>query len=266
MKILITGGTSGIGLAAVKILAQQNHEIILLARNPKKVDFKENNIEIVPTDLSSIKSILEATKQIRAKHQYIDVLINNAGVWLFEFTETPDGIEQTFQVNVIAPILLTQELLPLLKKSSAPRVITTSSGLHQGKINIDDLEYRHDFSGFKAYRQSKLCEIVWTRYMSKKEKDIFWATLHPGVIKTDLVRTGGFFSKLFFKIFGKSPEKGAETIIHLVEEKLENLKSGEYYKNRKLAKTDTLASYDLRLAPQLLQKVEKMIEKAKSNE
>lgn len=259
MNIVMTGGTSGIGLAALKHFLKQGHQVTVLARNPDKLTIKDDKLTVIEADLNSIKSIKEAIETIRNTHEQVDALLNNAGVWAFKFTESDDGIEETFQVNVLAPILLTRELLPLLKKANSPKVITTSSGLHQGKIYFDDLEFRKSFSSFKAYRQSKLCEIVWTRYMSKKEPDVFWATVHPGVVNTELARTGGFFVKLFFRLFGKSPEKGAQTLIYLTEENIDNLQTGEYYKNKKKAKTDTLASYDLRAAPKLIQAVDKMI-------
>ncbi len=255
----MTGGTSGIGFAALKHFLKQGYQVTVLARTPDKLTIKDDKLTVIKADLNSIKSIKEAIGIIKSTHDQIDVLLNNAGVWSFEFSESEDGIEEIFQVNVLAPILITRELVPLLKKASFPKVITTSSGLHQGKINFDDLEFRKSFSSFKAYRQSKLCEIVWTRYMSKKEPDVFWATQHPGVVNTALARTGGFFTKLFFRLFGKSPEKGAQTLIYLTEESIDNLQTGEYYKNKKKAKTDTLASYDLRAAPKIIQAVDKMI-------
>lgn len=260
MNIVMTGGTSGLGRAALNHFLNQGYRVTVLARDPKKINVNNNNLTLIEADLNNIKSIKNAIEIIKNTHNHIDALLNNAGVWAFTFTESDDGIEETFQVNVLAPILLTRELLPLLKKAPSPKVITTSSGLHQGKIYFDDLEFRTSFSGFKAYRQSKLCEIVWTRYMSKKEPAVFWATQHPGVVNTELARTGGFLFKLFFRLFGKSPEKGAKTLIYLTEEDRKNLKSGEFYKNEKKAKTDTLASYDLRAAPKLIDVVDKWIE------
>jgi NAD(P)-dependent dehydrogenase (short-subunit alcohol dehydrogenase family) len=254
----MTGGTDGLGRAALQKWLESGHNVLLLARNPSKNTIESDRLQVVPCDLSSLSSMKQAVNAVKASTDSIDALVHNAGMWAFSFAETEDGVEQTLQVNVLAPIWLTSALTPLLLKAPAPRVISSASGLHQGSINFEDIEYRSSFSGFKAYRQSKLAIIVWTRYMSRKEPRIFWATQHPGVVNTQLVRDGGWLANAFFRLFGKSPEKGAETLVHLVESPLENLETGEYYKNKRKAKTDTLASYDLRSAPKLIALTEKL--------
>ena len=254
----MTGGTDGLGLAALKEWLKNGHKVLLLARNPSKCTVTSDKLEIISCDLASLKSMKKAVDVINEKIDAIDALVHNAGMWAFSFAETEDGVEQTLQVNVLAPIWLTNALTPLLLNAPSPRVITSASGLHQGEINFDDIEFRNSFSGFKAYRQSKLAVIVWTRYMARKETRIFWATQHPGVVNTQLVRDGGWLANLFFRLFGKSPEKGAETLVHLVESSLDSLDTGEYYKNKRKAKTDTLASYDLRSGPKLIKLLERM--------
>ena len=254
----MTGGTDGLGLAALQTWINHGHHVLLLARNPEKCSVESDQLEVIACDLSSLDDMKQAVKSIEQKVDTIDVLVHNAGMWAFSFAETEDGVEQTLQINVLSPIWLTTALMPLLLNASSPRVIASASALHQGKINFDDIEYRKSFSGFKAYRQSKLAVIVWIRYMARKEPRIFWATQHPGVVNTRLVRDGGWLANLFFRLFGKSPEKGAETLIYLVEAPLESLESGEYYKNKRKAKTDTLASYDLRSGPKLIKLLERM--------
>lgn len=253
MEIVMTGGSSGLGAAALSNFLNQGHKVILLARNPEKLNVKHDHLRVIKADLNSLQSIRHAANEIIKTQSSIDVLINNAGIWNFDFQESEDGIEQTFHLNVVAPIFLTQLLLPILKNAAHPKVITTASGLHQGSIHFEDIQYRNRFSGFKSYRQSKLCVIVWTRYMARKEKEVFWATQHPGLVDTKLVRSGSFFAQWFFRWFGKSPEKGAKTLVYLVNENIEKLKTGEFYKNEKVAKTDTLASYDLRNAPKIIE-------------
>lgn len=259
MTIAMTGGTDGLGKAALEAWVKEGHTVFLFARNPKKCSITSDRLRVIQCDLSSLSSMRNAVETLQMAIDHIDVLVHNAGMWAFSFSETEDGVEQTLQVNVLAPIWLTNALMPLLKLSEAPKVIASASALHQGKINFNDIEYRRSFSGFKAYRQSKLAVIVWIRYMSKKEKDVFWATQHPGLVSTQLVRTGGWLARQFFHLFGKSPEKGAETLRYLVGAPVDALESGEYYKNKRKAKTDTLASYDLRTAPKLIALTEQLL-------
>jgi NAD(P)-dependent dehydrogenase (short-subunit alcohol dehydrogenase family) len=185
------------------------------------------------------------------------VLINNAGVWNNSFKESPEGIEETFAVNVLAPYLLFGNFIDLLRKTNNPQMITVSSGLHFGKINFADIEYRKKFSGFHAYRQSKLAVILLTRLLSEKFSDagIRINCMHPGVVNTQLGRHGNILFNSMFKLFGKSPEKGADTLVYLASSPDANNISGEYFENRK-AKRTTAQSYDMQAAEKLLKIVE----------
>lgn len=204
-------------------------------------------------DLASLQSINNACNAIIVKYPSIDIIVNNAGTWNFEFIETTDGIENTLQVNMLAPILIINRLKDLLLKSDNPKVINTASALHQGNINFDDLEFRKAFSGFKAYRQSKLGIILLTRYYQHifGNEGITFLSQHPGLVDTELVRKGNRISKLFFVIFGKSPEEGARTLINLLITPPQYLRGGEYYKNLKVSKTYTRTSYNLDVAQRL---------------
>jgi NAD(P)-dependent dehydrogenase (short-subunit alcohol dehydrogenase family) len=262
--ILFTGGTSGLGRVAVKQLAVDGAKILLTVRdnakgqklieelNDENPDLK-GSIELIECDFNSLGSVKLACSNIKESTSRLDALVNNAGTWNFKFTETEDGIENTLQVNLLAPVILINELKGLLQRSDSPKVINTASALHQGSINLGDLELRNKFSGFKAYRQSKLGIILLSRLYQKRFEDlgIDFYSQHPGVVNTDLVRKGGWFSKQFFKIFGKSSEKGAKTLLHLLQTPSTDLKGGEYYKNCKMSKTDTKTSYNIELAEKL---------------
>jgi NAD(P)-dependent dehydrogenase (short-subunit alcohol dehydrogenase family) len=272
--ILITGATSGLGKVAAINLAAKGAQVIATSRDTARgqelVDefnlhqsSENGSIELITCDLSSLQSIKVACGNLISKYDKIDMIVNNAGTWNFAFTETEDGIENTFQVNLLAPTLITKLLLPLIQKSDEPKVINTASGLHQGNISFKDIEYRNNFNGFKSYRQSKLGVILLTRLYQKKYEQLginFYAQ-HPGLVNTGLVRKGGWFSKLFFKIFGLSPEKGAKTLTYLMLTPTSDLKNGEYYANRKVKKTDTKESYNLEIAEQLESVCDKYLEK-----
>jgi NAD(P)-dependent dehydrogenase (short-subunit alcohol dehydrogenase family) len=159
--ILMTGATSGLGEEAFFALAHHGHHVAVLARSRQKFTATLQryaqrygkapaHATFIPCDLSSLESVSAAAQQFMQQQGRLDILINNAGAWLSEFTETTDGIEQTLQVNLLAPYVLIRALQPLLERSDDARIINTASGLHQGKISFDDLEFRKNFSGFKA--------------------------------------------------------------------------------------------------------------------
>lgn len=259
--VLFTGATSGLGKVAALAIAEAGANVIAFYRsreaglNLQKLlsPQAKGTIDLVECDLASLKSVRSACDFVKGKYPKLDIIINNAGTWNFSFQETVDGIENTLQVNLLAPKLIIDSLFDHLKKFDSPKVINTASALHQGTIYFDNLEFRRNFSGFKAYRQSKLGIILLTRLYHKLYGDqgIHFYAQHPGLVDTGLVRKGGGISKLFFKIFGKTPEKGAETLIHLLTESPASLVGGEYYKNRKISKTDTQESYNLQLAEKL---------------
>jgi len=259
--VIVTGATSGIGKEAAKSLAINGFTVIIPARDLKKANAVKMEIEraannkvyVFECDLSSKKDILSFAEAFKKQFSQLDVLINNAGVWNNTFLETADGIENTFAVNVIAPFLLMASVKDVLKKSPDPRVITVSSGLHFGNINFEDIEYRSRFSGFQAYRQSKLAVILLTRLLasSLKEDGISINCMHPGLVNTDLGRHGNRLFTAMFKYFGKSAKKGADTLLYMATSDAVAGTSGEYYENRKVKRTTT-QSYDLNAAAKLL--------------
>lgn len=254
--IVFLGGTSGIGRAAVKHLLNSDYRLIILYRSQAKLEDtlqgNQKSVVQIPCDLCSISSIQSACEAIKTFTEKVDILVNNAGMWEFGGRqESQDGIETTFQVNVLAPYFFQEALRDLMLNSDEPRVITTASALHTGTINFKDIEFKQNFSGFKAYRQSKLSVVLLTRLWAKENDKIQYFCFHPGVVSTELGRSAGWLAKTFFKWFGISPEKGAETLIHLIESPSNTLLSGEYYTKKKAAKTFTKASYDLNEAKKL---------------
>jgi NAD(P)-dependent dehydrogenase (short-subunit alcohol dehydrogenase family) len=238
--VLITGATSGIGKATAIGLAKMGATIIFTSRNAQKGESARNDIEkassnpdicMMPCDLSSLESIRTFCKEFKAHFAAFHVLINNAGVWDFTRRESRDGIENIFAVNFLAPFLMTNLLLNILKKSSPARIINVTSGLHHGVINFDDIESKQKFSGMDAYRQSKLGIILFTRLLAKKLEGtgVIVNAAHPGMVATDLGRDAGFFSRSFFKLFGRTPHKGATTLIYLASSPEVASVTGEYF-------------------------------------
>jgi NAD(P)-dependent dehydrogenase (short-subunit alcohol dehydrogenase family) len=259
---LITGATSGFGVVIARHLVKQGYSLIVFGRSKDKLDslvleLKEVDVnctvDSILCNLSSLKSIQHACESIQTTYSQIDLLVLNAGVWNFKFVETEDHIEETLQVNLLAPVLIFQRLNQLLPANGKTKVIFTSSGLHQGAVDFSDIEFRNSFSGFKAYRQSKLGVILMMRLFAKKEAypGISFYAVHPGMVNTNLGRSAGWFSRMIFKLLGKSKEKGALTHLYLIDEPTSKLTSGEYYANSQITKASS-ESYNLENADKLL--------------
>ena len=272
--IFITGATSGLGKAAALHLASEGAVVIASSRNSEKgeillEDYRKQypkgkgRIELVECDLASFESINMACEEISESYDHLDMIINNAGIMNFDFKETKDKIEATWQINLLAPMLIAHLLMPKLEKALEPKIIFTTSGLHQGTIDFEDPEWRKKkFVGFKCYRQSKLGVILMTRLLAHAlgEKEIGVYTQHPGLVDTNLSRSAGIVSKFIFNRMGTTPEKGAETLIYLAESSNEDLVSGEYYTKSHVAKI-TDESYDMDMAEKLLLLIKRYLKK-----
>lgn len=260
--IFMTGATSGLGLEVASHLAATGAKVVVTARSAEKIialqeyykthhPTGQGKIEHIECDLSSFESIVAACSEFKSKYDRLDTIINNAGVWNFTFKESKNQIEEIWHVNFLAPLLINHLLVDLLAQSSDAKIIYTASGLHQGDINFNDLEFRKGFSNFKAYRQSKLAVILMCRLLAQKlSPNIGIYSQHPGLVSTELGRSGGYFANLFFRLFGLSIEKGAQTLIFLAKEPKNNLISGEYY-TRNSVKQITKESYDMTVAEKL---------------
>lgn len=165
--ILITGATDGIGLETAKKLISLGHNVLLHGRNQEKLQAvlsslatinNDQKIEGHIADLSSFQAVQSLAKEVTAKHDKLDVLINNAGILKTPNTVTVDGLDVRFAVNTLAPILLTQQLLPLLNQSTS-RVISLSSAA-QAPVNLVALAGDKPLSNMDAYAQSKLALTI----------------------------------------------------------------------------------------------------------
>ncbi|UCF12962.1 MAG: SDR family oxidoreductase [Thermoplasmatales archaeon] len=259
--VLITGATSGLGKETAMGLAKLGATIVFTSRDRLKGEKTRTeliaasgneNIDMLHCDLASFESIRSCCKEFRSKYDSLHVLINNAAIWDFKRRESKDGIENIFATNFLAPFLMTHLLLDVLKKSSPSRIINVTSGMHYGTIHFDDIEYKQNFSGSKAYRQSKLGLILFTRLLAKKLEGtgVTVNTVHPGMNKTNLGRDAGGFSRMIFKLMGKDPKIGAETSIYLASSPdVENI-TGEYFAKKSI-KRSSKESYDMDLAQRL---------------
>jgi NAD(P)-dependent dehydrogenase (short-subunit alcohol dehydrogenase family) len=272
--ILITGATSGIGKSAAMQLAADGAVVIATSRSKGKgadllKDYRSSfpngkgRIELVECDLASFESITMACEEILESYHHLDVLINNAGLMAYKRARSRDKIEMTWQVNLLAPALITHLLLPGFKTALEPKIIMSTSGFHMGKMDLEDPEFNHKkYISWQAYRQSKLGLILLTRLLAPRftEDGIGIYAQHPGLVKTGIDRSGPGILKLLFSGFGMSPEKGAQTILYLVNSSNDELISGEYYTKSHVAKS-AKGAYDMDEAEALLDVIKGYLKK-----
>ena len=248
-NVLITGATNGIGQATALELARQGANVNIVSRNEEHCRATQKMIErqtgqtinYYVADLSSQKQIRKFAEQFLAEHERLDVLVNNAGVFIRDRQESIDGIEMTFALNHLGYFLLTNLLLERIRASTPARIISVSSAAHiTGRMNFDDLEFKKKYHGFKAYSQSKLANILFTVELARKLKGTGLTAncLHPGIVNSGFGKQGGEkragISK--FNALGISPENGAGTSIYLATSPEVSGITGKYFSKRKVKK------------------------------
>ena len=259
--VFITGATSGIGKETARGLAQLGATVVITTRDVQRGEqtkqelmqsTKNNNIDVLFCDLSSFTSIRNCCIEFQKRYTTLHVLINNAGIAEYHRRESKDGIENTFAVNYLAPFLMTNLLLDMIKKSAPARIINLTSGLHSGTIHFDDLEFHHGFSGMKVYGHSKLAIILFTRLLAERLKGtgVTVNCVNPGMSATNLNRDAGWFSAKFFTLIAKEASKGAQTPIYLASSSEVETTSGEYFE-KKGVKTTNKETYDMDVAKKL---------------
>jgi len=226
--VVITGATSGIGEVAADRLAAKGARIVFIARDKARGEETLKHLRAIApgaqhaayyADLSQLSDMKRVSAEIAAAEPKIDVLINNAGALFNTRRVSADGLEMTFAVNHMAYFVVTNLLLP--RMGAGARVVSTSSDAHKGaKLNFDDLQSEHGYSGFGVYGRSKLCNILFTRELARRIKGtgVTANCLHPGFVATRFGdQSGGIlsFAVRAAKNFALTPEQGAETIIYL---------------------------------------------------
>lgn len=263
--VVITGANCGIGKETARDLYKRGARVILACRDLNKAkkaveDIKETpassnednpkdesgQLGICQLNLSSFNSVRKCAQHLLTTEAVIHILINNAAVFMCPFEKTEDGFESHFQVNYLGHFLLTLLLLPKIQESGPGcRIVNVASMAHRtgGDINFEDINLERSYAPFKAYAQSKLANILFTKELDNALKatgiqNINIYSLHPGVVKTELGRHldttifRGVRSLIrLFYIFVKTPEQGAQTTIYCaIDEKTMN-ESGLYYED-----------------------------------
>jgi NAD(P)-dependent dehydrogenase (short-subunit alcohol dehydrogenase family) len=238
---LVTGANSGIGKVTAAELARMGARVVMVCRDrPRgeaaRAEIKQatgnDQVELMICDLSSQADIGRFAQEFKAAHDRLDVLVNNAGVYLRKRAVTVDGVEATFAINHLGYFLLTNLLLDLLKRSAPARVVNVSSDAHaHGHINFDDLQGEQGYSGVKAYCHSKLANILFTRELARRlaGTGVTANCLHPGAVATGIFRALPKPIEAIIKLVTLSPEKGAQTSIYLACSPAVGQATGKYF-------------------------------------
>ena len=256
MNILITGGTSGLGYRTAYILAHESkNKIILIGSNNKKgqqaverliYETENKNLRFIKADLSSINEIRLLAKDLNKEK--IDILINNAGALFYSRNESIEQIEKTFALNHLSYFALTNLLLKYKVIKNGGRIINVASGAHRGiDLDFNDLEMSNNYNGWKCYKKSKLCNILFTKKLSELTSinNITVNCLHPGFVKTEFGKNNrgfvGLIIKFLMNFFAITVEEGAKTIIHLANNKEVKNITGKYFYKCKINKPSVYA-------------------------
>ena len=262
---IVTGANSGMGMATTAALADMGATVIMLCRNEKRgkealdklMEKSERKLDLMLCDLGDFSSIKDFTDSFRRKYKSLDILVNNAGFISLDRQITKDGLERQFGVNHIGHFLLTMRLVDLF--FSGGRIVNVASGAHKtGNIHFDDINLTKHFNVIKAYSQSKLANVLFTRELAKRlqSKGITVNCCHPGAVATNIgiSRETGFGKRItgMLKPFFQTPEQGASTAIYLATSKEVSDITGEYFYKCKVAKSSK-RSKDMELAKRLFE-------------
>jgi len=241
--IIVTGGSSGIGEAAARILSKMGAKLVITGRSSDtKRIAEELKCDYFLVDFTQFDEVKKFADKLLERYPRIDVLVNNVGGIFKNRRVTKDGLEQTFQVNHLSGFLLTQLLQKRLEASKALVVNTSSMANLFGDIRFNDLQLEQSFQSMRAYGTGKLMNILHAVEISKRFQNVRAVSFHPGVVRTAFARESSGIFKWAYEAaiknwFMISPEAGADTLVWLIAgEGYDTLISGEYFYKRKPGK------------------------------
>jgi len=250
---IVTGASAGMGRQISLQLAQSGATVVMVCRDGGRGEAAfsfvksgsgNDAVELLLADMSSQESIRALARDVISKHDRLDVLVNNVGVSLPRRTETVDGIETVVATNHLAPFLLTNLLLPVLKSSAPSRVVSVSSGVQaMARLNLDDLQSRNRYKQIDAYNQSKLLNLLFTYELARRLEGtgVTANAVEPGFVKTDMKVP---FPFSMFSFMRQPVEKGAWISVHAATSPALDGVSGAFLSKRGVKIRSSKASYD----------------------
>jgi len=238
--VVVTGATSGIGMAAAEQFARRGEQVALVGRDAARLAAAADRVRNIAgsppatfrADFAVLDDVRAVAAELRAEYPRISVLANNAGTAVFAPTGTVDGFELTMQANHLSPFLLT-----VLLRDVVDRVIITASAAHRsGVLDPGDLSFRPaNYRPMRSYGTSKQANILFAAEAARRWPDVLSTSFHPGVVRS---RFGGDSRFVSFGMrvlpFLRTPDRGAQTLVWLAYEARERLVNGGYYADRRL--------------------------------
>ena len=278
--VLITGGTGGIGKATAIGLATMGARVGITGRDLARAEVAAAEIhaesgnpavDAFAADMSSQAEVRRLALAVLDVYPRLDVLVNNVGGFWAHRHPTVDGLERTFALNHLAAFLLTNLLLERLKASAPARIVTVSSGAQSmGRIDFDDLQGVRNYSGQRAYNQSKLANVMFSNELARRLEGtgVTATSLHPGVVRTnfgaeDQARLFATVSRLILPLL-KTPTQGAQTPIYLASSPDMDGVTGQFFANRK-PKAANKVAYDTAMTARLWQVSADLVGRMRAN-
>jgi NAD(P)-dependent dehydrogenase (short-subunit alcohol dehydrogenase family) len=266
---VITGASDGIGAAAARRLSRSGEHVVVVGRSVTKTlaVAAELGADSYVTDFAELHQVRQLAAALLERYPRIDMLANNAGGIMGQRRSTVDGHELTFQVNHLAPFLLTSLLLDRLVESGA-RIVNTSSAANRffGHLDIDDLDAEIRYAASKAYGDAKLANILFTKELDRRhgKRGISTAAFHPGNVATNFSSESDHAMRLVYQtplrhLVLISADKGADTLVWLANARPGvDWTSGEFYRKGKVFRANKQA-YDPLLARELWDRSTEMV-------
>jgi NAD(P)-dependent dehydrogenase (short-subunit alcohol dehydrogenase family) len=262
--VVITGGNAGIGLETAVGLVERSAHVVITSRDAvrgekaaEEIRTKaggNGNVEVMALDLASLASVREFAAELGRRHEKLDVLVNNAGVVLWQRELTADGFERTFGVNHLGHFVLTQLLLDQLRAAPAARVVNVASHAHKSAkkgLDFDDLQAERQYKSFLVYGRSKLANIYFTRELARRlaGSGVSTNAVHPGPVRSRFGRDGDLGGVMGFgisiaQLFMISSKRGARTSIYMASSPEVDGANGGYYAKCKPAAVSKVAEDD----------------------
>ncbi|MFG1654935.1 SDR family NAD(P)-dependent oxidoreductase [Micromonospora chersina] len=237
--VVVTGASSGIGLAAAVDLAGRGDRVVLVGRDPARLRAAGERVreccgeqpELFRADFAVLDDVRGLAERLRAAYDRIDVLANNAGAIVLQPITTVDGFELSMQANHLAPFLLST-----LLRDRIGRMVVTASGAHRsGALDPDDLNAAlRRYRPMRAYGTSKQANILFTAEAARRWPEVPAYSFHPGVVRTRFGNDSRLVALGMQLLPFRSPERGAETLVWLANQAPARLVDGGYYADRRL--------------------------------
>ena len=247
---LVTGATAGIGEVTARQLVGSGAAVTIVGRSAERAAATAARIkaatgatvDVLLADLSSQADVRRLAGEFLSRHDRLDVLVNNAGALFGQRTESSDGIEMTWALNHLSYFLLTNLLLDAIIAAGPARIISVASEAHRmGSIYFDDPQLERGYSGWRAYCQSKLANILFTNELARRLSGtaVTANALHPGFVASNFSKTTGGLLGIVFglaqKLAAISPEAGAQTSVYLATSPDVAGITGQYFSSSHLA-------------------------------